>query len=302
MPFTKKQFHIPVPTRILPLLQKLLTISEKEAKRMVDRGRVACNGIRITKKGVEVKGELTLLCFESGIALSDPIFTHKDFALFDKASGVLVHPNKMLPEHTLLDDVKAHFGNEANVLHRIDKETSGLVLISRNKRSEKHFKEYFEHKYIDKHYLVFVHGHLKTPQEINAPLVKQTSRATKHHPIAPDGKPSCTHLEPLKYFPEHHITLIRAIPITGRTHQIRIHCMHAGHGIVGEPFYGQDDQFMDAYLDGKLSSHERITVTGAKRLMLHAQQLGFEYEGERFEIVSKTPFGEEEYLKYQLNI
>jgi 23S rRNA pseudouridine1911/1915/1917 synthase len=104
-----------------------------------------------------------------------------------------------------------------------------------------------------------------------------------------------TIVTPVRYDAALDISLVRAVPITGRTHQIRIHLWHIGYPIVGEPLYGNPIPFREAYLENRLSKKERMQQTGAKRLMLHAQELKFRYDGE-YHLVSKLGFEKKETL------
>jgi len=101
------------------------------------------------------------------------------------------------------------------------------------------------------------------------------------------GKASTTHIKPLKFNKQDDTTLVEAIPITGRQHQIRVHLDSIGHTILGDPIYGVDDQIADEYLRKILSDEKRIELIGAKRLMLHANNLLFVYKDKEYDITSK---------------
>ena len=103
-----------------------------------------------------------------------------------------------------------------------------------------------------------------------------------------DGKESTTHIQPLKFNAKDNTTLVKAMPITGRQHQIRVHLNSIGHTIIGDPIYGVDDQTADQCLRKALSDEQRVELTGAKRLMLHANNLSFIYKDKKYDIESKT--------------
>jgi len=103
------------------------------------------------------------------------------------------------------------------------------------------------------------------------------------------GKYAKTAFTPIYYDYDRDITLIEALPQTGRQHQIRVHLYHAGFPIIGDPIYGVDFKIADAYLNKNLSIEDRIKYTGAKRLMLHAHSLEFEYKN-LYKIISKSSF------------
>ncbi len=232
-------------------------------------------------------------CFEP-LSLGLPAtFVAPDFAVYDKPSGVLVHPQSRTTPYSLSDEIKHRFGHDANVAHRIDQETSGLVLASRNKETERVLKMLFENRQITKRYLAMVHGHLEDAMDIQEPLLRREDTNTLVRMVVkvhPDGKASRTFIKPLHYFPEHNMTLVEASPFTGRTHQIRVHLFHVKHPIVGDPIYGQEEADIIKFLDKEITAEERLSKGGASRLFLHAHSLEFEYEANRFHIVSKEDF------------
>lgn len=221
------------------------------------------------------------------------MFVESDFAVYDKPSGVLVHPQSRKTPYSLSDEIKHEFGSDANIAHRIDQETSGLVLASRNKESETVLKLLFENRQITKRYLAMVHGHLKEELDIQEPLLRREDTDTLVRMVVkvhPDGKASRTFIKPIKYFPELNMTLVEASPFTGRTHQIRVHLFHVKHPIVGDPIYGQEENDIRRFLDKDLTPHQRLEMGGATRLLLHAHSLEFNYKGEDYHIISKEDF------------
>ncbi len=281
--------------RIIPFLSENLNVEAAAARRLIDKKRVFCDGVVVAGKGASVKGEITVTLFEEQTARLTPLIAHRDFAIYEKPSGLLVHPQRISTEHTLLDDIKSRYGSEANIVHRIDRETSGLVLAATHKKSERFFKIAFDEKRIEKSYLAYVKGHVDKAYRIDAPILKFRDVSSRFFPISEEGRESLTLVEPLRYFPEQEITLVKAVPVTGRTHQIRIHLWHIGHPIVGEPLYGNPVPFREAYLENRLSDDERLAQAGAMRLMLHAQWLRFSYDGV-YSIGSKIGFDHPETL------
>jgi 23S rRNA pseudouridine1911/1915/1917 synthase len=170
-------------------------------------------------------------------------------------------------------------------------ETSGLLLASKHKKAENYLKNAFEVKKIKKSYLAWVDGKLTEPFSISEPIkVNQDYSHTKHKVfIDPEGKHAHTDFKPLLYDETLDATLVACYPLTGRTHQIRIHLFHVKHPILGDPIYGTTFPTANAYLDGTLSEEERFELTGASRLMLHAQTLHFPY-GANYFIESKVDF------------
>ena len=151
----------------------------------------------------------------------------------------------------------------------------------------------FEDREITKRYLAMVHGHLEHPMDIQEPLLRREDTNTLVRMVVkvhPDGKASRTFIKPLRYFPEHNMTLVEASPFTGRTHQIRVHLFHVKHPIVGDPIYGQEEADIIKFLDKEITPQERLTKGGASRLLLHAYSLEFKYEDNYYHIVSQEDF------------
>lgn len=293
MPFVTKKLHAPTRQKAVLFLIHELGLSQSEAQRLVAKGRLSQNGIVMSNQAGFIEGDFDFICFEPLSLGLDPTFVANDFAVYDKPSGVLVHPQSRRTPYSLSDEIKHRFGHDANVAHRIDQETSGLVLVSRNKTSETVLKLLFEDRQITKRYRAMVHGHLEHPLDIQEPLLRKEDTCTLVRMVVkvhPEGKASRTYIKPLRYFPELNMTLVEASPFTGRTHQIRVHLFHVKHPIVGDPIYGQEEADIIRFLDKELSEDERHNKSGATRLLLHAHSLEFEYEGNRYYIVSQEDF------------
>ncbi|HEX5710449.1 MAG TPA: RluA family pseudouridine synthase [Sulfuricurvum sp.] len=293
MPFVTKKLHAPTRQKAFLFLIQELGLAQPEAQRLIAKGRLSQNGVVMCNNAGFIQGDCDFIMFEPTTLGLDATFVAPDFAVYDKPSGVLVHPQNRNTPYSLNDEIKHRFGHDANVAHRIDQETSGLVLASRNKESERVLKMLFEDRKITKRYLAMVHGHLKDPLDIQEPLLRLESNNTLVRMVVkvhPEGKASRTFITPLHYFPEHNMTLVEASPFTGRTHQIRVHLFHVKHPIVGDPIYGQEEIDIVKFLDKEISPQERLSKGGATRLLLHAHALEFEYEATSYHIVSKEDF------------
>ena len=296
MPFLTKTLFSPIRQMTISLLINELGISRNDAQRYVMRGRVSQNGVILDEQFGTVEGTCDVVYFVPQPQGIKPLFVTNDFAIYDKPSGLRVHPNNLESHITLNDEIKHTFGNDANAAHRIDQETSGLVLVSRHKSSEGVLKQLFANRQITKHYLAMVRGELKEVLDIQERLYRHDHPDLKISMVVkvdPRGKPSHTIITPLRYFPETDTTLVKASPLTGRTHQIRVHLFHVKHPIVGDPIYGQSIEDIHRYIDKKIKGIERIKNTGASRLLLHAQSLEFEYENEMYRIESDKDFVQE---------
>jgi len=291
MPFVKKSFIVPQKIKAFLYLIREHNLSQGDAQRLIARGRMLIEGVSMTESSRTIEGAIELVYFEPKGRGVLPLFETKDFMLFEKESGVLVHPNTMATEYSMLDEIRTLSGDYANAVHRIDMETSGLLMASKHKGAESSLKMLFEKRGIKKSYLAWIDGKLTESFEVNEPLKVRNDYSTSKHKVEvhPEGKASLTHFKPLKYDEELDATLIACYPHTGRTHQIRVHLFHVKHPILGDPIYGTSFQISNDYLEGRLSAKDREITTGAGRLMLHAQSLRFHFKSD-FYLESRVDF------------
>ena len=160
MPFVKETFQIPTPQGVMAFLQQTLHLSQREAQKFVDKGRVAQNGEVVRDKKRILRGEVSVSYFRAVDLGIVPIFETPEFAVFDKPAGLLSHPKGRFWHFSLLDAVRFHFGGEANLINRLDCETSGVILASKNKKSEAELKGLFERRAVEKSYMAVVQGNL----------------------------------------------------------------------------------------------------------------------------------------------
>ncbi len=293
MGFEKLKININIEIKAFLFLIRELNLTQREAQRLIARGRLTQNGKIIKDSSKILKGEVEILQFTPTPIGLKPIFQTKDFAIFDKPPFMLVHPKNTLTKNSLLDEAKANFGREANIVHRIDYETSGLVVVAKNRKVEIELKKLFEDRKVKKNYLAFIEDKLKDEILINKPILKNPDRLKSKYRAFIDtkGKSSQTLIKPIKYLSDKNCTLIEALPITGRVHQIRIHLNHINHTILGEPIYGKSFEVASKYLDKILSEDDRINLTKAKRVMLHANKIEFKYKSVIYKISSKMSLG-----------
>ena len=274
-------------------LIKELDYTQKEAQRLIAKGRLFVNGVAMTKTAGEIEGEFEFIYFEPISRGLRPTYIEEQFVVFDKPSGVLIHPQNRNTAYSLIDELKFQYGRDANIAHRIDQETSGLVLCARNKVSERDIKMMFQERDMKKKYLALVHGEFKEELTVEAPLLRAEDESAIVRMVVKvdeNGKASKTRFKPLEYFPNLDMTLIECSPHTGRQHQIRVHLFHVKHPIVGDPIYGQSEEDMIRFLDKELTPDERIAKGGATRLLLHASELEFELYGNIYNIASEVDF------------
>jgi len=293
VPFVINKMFAKEKMRAFLYLVKELGYTQKEAQRMIAKGRLHVEGKPVTKSSYELQGEFELIEFEPVSKGLKPTFVEKDFVVFDKPSGVLIHPQNRHTEYSLIDELKSQFGKDANITHRIDQETSGLVLCATNKQSERDIKMMFQERDMQKKYLALVHGKFEKDLVVEEPLLRaEDSSAIVRMVVKVDemGKPSKTSFKPLCYFENSSTTLVECMPHTGRQHQIRVHLFHVKHPIVGDPIYGQKDEDIVRFLDKELDDKKREELSGASRLLLHASELEFELYEKPYKVVSKVDF------------
>ncbi len=187
------------------------------------------------------------------------IFEDTNLLVLDKPAGLVVHEGAGHTGPTLVDWIKKHLPRSPlaqerfGLLHRLDKDTSGLLLVAKTKSTFEYLKQLFKKHEITKEYLVLVHGKLSPEKgSIQIPLSRHISKRTRFEP-ASGGRLAETIYQVKKYY--SHYTYLSAYPKTGRTHQLRVHFSSLGFPVVGDKTYGKPDS--------------------APRQFLHAHQISF---------------------------
>lgn len=210
------------------------------------------------------------------------IYDDPDYIIINKPAGLVVHPGNGHPDKTLVNGLLARFPEieklkELNrmrpgIVHRLDKNTSGIMIAAKNKRALLHFKSEFESRNVKKTYIALLHGNLKKKSDI----IEGYMSRNKKNPIQRtlflshvDGsKFSSTKYKVIKRFKNY--TLVEVFPETGRMHQIRVHFASIGHPIVGDILYGADDSGLEILIDESKEKDKH------RRFFLHAKTLKFE--------------------------
>ena len=226
----------------------------------------------------------------------------------DKPPFVAVHPGGRHLVDTLIQRVHARYGagfelergGAPRLCHRLDRETSGIVLVGKNPAAHSHVMIQFERRQVEKEYLAIVHG---APQAdggvIDFPIASaRTSKVELKMAVLADGQPSRTEWKVV----ERHArcTLLSCSPLTGRQHQIRVHLEAIGHPVVGDKLYGADEGLFERSLNGRLS-REDLRALGMPRHALHNHRVAFRSPstGERVEVRSPLPSDMRKYLDEQ---
>lgn len=178
------------------------------------------------------------------------VYEDDDLLIVNKPPFMVVHPTKSHPTGTLANGVIYHFRqNEDNsivrLVSRLDRDTSGLIMIAKNQFSHMSLAKSMEQNLIEKSYLAIVHGHLKEKVgTINRPIGRPTNETIKRA-VLEDGQESITHYKVIDEYKDG--SLVQLLLETGRTHQIRVHLSHEGHPIYGESLYSEfnDEELID---------------------------------------------------------
>ena len=289
MPFTLKKHKAIIGKKIQIFLIHELGLDPKIGQRLTSKGRIFDENMNTINTGETIPTEYIYIAVFEGISRGlKPLIEFSDFAIFDKPSNLMVHPISKNTPYSLLDEIRFHFGEDANLIHRIDAETSGLIIVGKNKKSEIALKDMFQEKKYHKSYLAIARGEIKEEIRIDKGLDREGLVIGVRMKVCDDGKESVTIIKPIKYNKEKDLTLIEALPLTGRQHQIRVHLHSIGHTILGDPIYGVDDVNAENYLNKTLSEEDRFEVTKSHRLWLHANYLEFTFKDVSYKIFSKN--------------
>ena len=203
----------------------------------------------------------------------DIIFENNDLLVVNKPAGMVVHPAAGHETGTLVHAVLGYnpdlegIGGEERpgVVHRLDKETSGLILLAKNERAHRWLQDQFRLRKVEKIYLALVDGAPPTPSgRVEAPIGRDPSHRKKMAIMPPGkGREAVSEYVTLEAFKEH--TLLEFHPFTGRTHQIRLHCMFLGCPIVGDKVYGHRKQSIALDRHFLHASRLKIVLPGEKQ-------------------------------------
>jgi 23S rRNA pseudouridine1911/1915/1917 synthase len=217
------------------------------------------------------------------------IFENEHFIALNKPAGMLSIPDRVQSEPSLKDLLIQKYGSIFTI-HRLDKETSGIIIFAKDEETHKYFSKQFEERSVEKFYVGLVHGSL--PNEsgtVDAPIME--------HPIFKgqmvvnkNGKPSVTDYAVMEDLTKYSVVKFQLH--TGRTHQIRVHAKNMGHPLVCDPLYGDGKPVMLSAIKKKfkLSKHDDEERPLLNRVALHSYQLKFkDAEGTAFDLTAELP-------------
>lgn len=278
--------------RLDKALADLTELSRSQANEAIKNGNILVNGKSVKAKYSVKEGDLVtydlpepeVLEYEAEDIPLDIVYEDDDVAVVNKPQGMVVHPSVGHTSGTLVNALMYHIHDLSSIngvvrpgiVHRIDKDTSGLLMIAKNDRSHQALAEELKDKKSLRKYLAIVHGNISNDRGVIEAPIGRSEKDRKKQAVTAKGKPAVTHFKVLERFGNY--TLVELTLETGRTHQIRVHMAYIGHPVAGDPLYGP-----------------RKTLKGNGQF-LHAQTLGFTHpttgESLRFSVEPPAIFQE----------
>ena len=216
------------------------------------------------------------------------VFEDEDIIVLDKQFGLVTHPGPGNWTGTLANALLHYDSNlskldRAGIVHRLDKNTSGLMVVAKNSKSQKYLVEQLQSHSISREYSAIVYGYMISGGSIEESIGRDPKDRVKQA-IVSNGKDATTHFRVIDRFKSH--THVKAILETGRTHQIRVHLSHIGHPLIGDPMYGGRVRFPK-----KASIDLKDSLINSKRQALHSKKLTLTHpiSGENMSWTSKLP-------------
>ena len=278
--------------RLDKALADLTELSRSQANEAIKNGNILVNGKAVKAKYSVKEGDLVtydlpepeVLEYEAEDIPLDIVYEDDDVAVVNKPQGMVVHPSVGHTSGTLVNALMYHIHDLSSIngvvrpgiVHRIDKDTSGLLMIAKNDRAHQALAEELKDKKSLRKYLAIVHGNISNDRGVIEAPIGRSEKDRKKQAVTAKGKPAVTHFKVLERFGDY--TLVELTLETGRTHQIRVHMAYIGHPVAGDPLYGP-----------------RKTLKGNGQF-LHAQTLGFTHpttgESLRFSVEPPAIFQE----------
>ncbi|MGT2681525.1 RluA family pseudouridine synthase [Streptococcus porci] len=273
--------------RLDKALADLTELSRAQANESIKAGEVLVNGKAVKAKyavkegdviSYQVPEEEVLEYVAEDIPL-DIVYEDEDVAVVNKPQGMVVHPSAGHSTGTLVNALMYHIKDLSSIngvvrpgiVHRIDKDTSGLLMIAKNDKAHNALASELKDQKSLRKYLAIVHGNLPNDRGIIEAPIGRSDKDRKKQAVTAKGKPALTRFHVLERFGDY--TLVELTLETGRTHQIRVHMAYIGHPVAGDPAYGP-----------------RKTLKGNGQF-LHAQTLGFTHPrtGELVQFTAEAP-------------
>jgi len=290
------------------LAAALPELSRSRLKALIEEGRVSAAGQAVTSPSAKVKAGQTFAIIvpeTRPVALAaqaiplEILYEDRELIVLNKPAGLVVHPAAGNPDMTLVNALMAHCGPELSgiggearpgIVHRLDKDTSGLMVAAKSAAAHQGLSELFAARNIDRAYWALVWG-LPSPSEgtIAGNIGRSPRNRKKMAVLRHGGRPAETAYRLLRSFQNGRVSLVECRLKTGRTHQIRVHLAEIGHPVLGDPLYGRG---------GTAARRARLLPEGAQaalaalgRQALHAKTLGFRHpvSGDDLQFESELP-------------
>ncbi len=211
----------------------------------------------------------------------DILFEDHTLLVINKPAGLVVHPGSGNWDGTMLNALLHHAPAlknlpRAGIVHRLDKDTSGLLVVAKTLESQTHLVRQLQGRSVKREYLAIVEGVIAAAGSVDAPIGRDPRERTKMA-IVPNGKPSVTHYRPVECFAQH--TLVSCRLETGRTHQIRIHLRSIGHALGGDPVYRGKPRGMHPDLAKAIKAFGRQALHATRLGLVHpASAMAMEWQ------------------------
>lgn len=259
-------------TRLDVYLAMVTDWTRSQIKIQIDAGKVLVNG-KTQKPGFLVKsGDRLSLKFSKEEISAEPedipldiVYEDDDFAIINKPQGMVVHPAPGAYNHTLVNALLYHFDSlsksddniRPGIVHRIDKDTSGLLVVAKNDKAHLSLSKQIAEHSCFRHYLALLEGNLKDDSGTVSTYIKRSDVDRKMMAVSDSGKWAVTHFQVKQRYEGY--CLVEFVLETGRTHQIRVHSKFLGHPIVGDKTYGIKNQKFN--LNGQLLHAYKLELT-----------------------------------------
>lgn len=266
------------------LTEKLTELSRSFIKELIEEGKVKVNG-RFSEPSYKVKAndEIQVEEFSPPQIIPKPqdlplkvVYEDEDLLIIDKPPGIAVHPAPGCEENTVVNALLSRYNNlptlspeRPGIIHRLDKDTSGLMIIAKSPLAYNKLSKDFAERKIDKRYLALLVGNLPFDEGIIDLPIGRDPFDRKKMKVTLGGKEAITCFRVLKRY--ENFTLVEAKIKTGRTHQIRVHFSYEGYPIAGDETYGKDK------------------IPGLERQFLHAYYLSFKHPRTEENLIFKSP-------------
>ncbi|HAM34812.1 MAG TPA: RluA family pseudouridine synthase [Elusimicrobia bacterium] len=275
------------------LASRLHRYSRNQVQRLIASGRVSLRG-RLVKAATRVaSGETVLIRYPRHQELPCPhtelpaVYEDECLLIINKPAPLLCHPTDRVQNNTVTSILKRQFpGLKLHLAHRLDRETSGALLLAKDPRSAQRLAGHFFSRRVKKEYLALVFGRISWRRKIvDAPLGRENLEIKVRQKVG-TGAAATTEFERLASGAS--VSLVRALPRTGRLHQIRVHLAHLGHPVLGDKLYtGKGELYMKAVR--KTLTAQDLEKLGAQRQMLHAHRLSLPHPGSGHELSVTAP-------------